>query len=99
MPKARNRAPDRPREGDARPCPFCRSGVMVFQESQLSDAQPGWFCGCGYRMLVRQLARRPMAERLRALTERRAKAFRKSMAVRARAERLRLQSKRIRAAR
>src|SRR5215472_18312905 len=99
MRKVRNRAPDRPHEGDARPCPFCRTGVMLFQESESGDAQPGWFCSCGYRNFVRQPAKPSMAARLRALNERRAKAFRKSMKVRARAARLQQDSTRIKAAR
>ena len=77
----------RPRSGDTRPCPYCRA-VMFFQEAQSDDTQTGWFCSCGYRILLRGARKPSMVERSRALGERRAKAFRRSMKVRARAERL-----------
>ena len=89
MPKFRERrVAVRPREGDAQSCPFCRSGLLRFQSPESHDAEPCWVCDsptCGYRTS----ARRPTArEHHRALVERAAKARRKSMAVRARADRL-----------
>jgi hypothetical protein len=67
-----------------------------------SDQLPGWFCEnprCGYRVLARPATKPSWEERRRALVERAARAHRRSMAVRARSERLKLESDRIRAAR
>jgi len=61
---------------------------MFFQVSQSSDAQSGWFCTCGYRIIPEQPAERSIPQSHKALGERRAKAFRKSMKERARAQRL-----------
>jgi hypothetical protein len=91
----------RARQGDLRTCPFCRAGLMQFQEPESSDEQPGWLCdnpACGYRTLARQGAKPSMTERRRAVVERAAKAYRKSMLARARAQRLSRDSERIRAA-
>lgn len=49
------RAPNRPQEGDVKPCPFCRA-IMAFHEPR-PDVEPGWFCGCGYQKFVRQAAK------------------------------------------
>lgn len=99
MGKARNRrAVDRPQDGDTRSCPFCH-GLMEFQESLQDDAQTGWFCRCGNSILLRQAINLSMAERRRALDERRAKAFRRSMKVRARANELVKKAQRLRALR
>jgi len=94
MANSNRRAAAVPREGDTRQCPFCR-GVMFFQGPEWSDAQPGWFCTCGYRILAGQPAKPSIAQRPRALSERRANAFRKSMKGRARAERLLKNSQRL----
>ena len=94
MSKSHNRrAVAQPRTDDTRPCPYCR-GLMFFQESTSIDA--GWFCTCGYRILLRQES---MAELRRVVAERRANAFRRSMAVRARAQRLLKKSERLAAQR
>jgi DNA-directed RNA polymerase subunit RPC12/RpoP len=67
---------------------------MYFQESQSDDAAHGWYCTCGYRILARP-TKQSTAEVRRVLTERRVKAFRKSMKVQARAHRLIKNSERI----
>jgi hypothetical protein len=72
---------------------------MYFQEPRPSGSDAGWFCGCGYRILVRQAAKASPDERRETLTERRAKAIRKSMTTQARAARLRRESERLRASR
>lgn len=95
MAKARTpRTAHRPNDGDAQPCPFCRA-LMFFQEARSNDTLPGWFCSCGYRILVRQPAKPSFKEAHRELAERRVKAFRKSMQVRAHAERLLKKSQRL----
>jgi len=53
------RGQDRPREGDTRPCPFCRAGLLVFAERVPFGATnvPAWVCEnatCGYRALARR---------------------------------------------
>ena len=88
------RAADRPHDGDTRPCPFCRT-LMYFHDAKSKDAAPGWYCGCGYRILPPSPTKQSTAEMRRALTERRANAFRKSMKVRAQAHRLIKKSQRI----
>jgi len=72
---------------------------MQFQDTaSASDGQPGWFCSCGYRKLVRP-AKLTFSERSRALMQRSVNARRDSMRVTARADRLLKESKRLRAAR
>jgi len=73
------------------PCPFCRA-LMYFHEHQETGGAPAWMCSCGYRIAVDKPS---VEERQRTLAERRAKLFRKSMVVRARAARLRKASSRL----
>jgi hypothetical protein len=72
---------------------------MQFRGSTQTDGQMGWFCSCGYRILPAQPKKKSAHERLRALTERRAQAFRKSMKLRAHAQRLVKKSQRLTAQR
>ena len=88
------RAPNRPQEGDLRPCPFCR-GMMVFHEPR-PEIDPGWFCGCGYEEFVRQTAKPSLKRRQRALKKQRVARSRKSTVLRARARRLARKSQSIR---
>jgi len=87
------RAVARLHDGDTRPCPFCR-GLMFFQ-SKPRDTEAGWFCSCGYRILSLSVAESSTVDVRRELTERRVKAFRESMRVRAHAHRLLKKSDRI----
>jgi hypothetical protein len=53
------RGPDRPRDGDTQPCPFCRAGPLVFAERVPLGAAtvPAWVCenaACEYRVLARR---------------------------------------------
>jgi hypothetical protein len=57
--------------------------------------EPGWYCSCGYQILTRRDPHFSVKERYRELTERRARVFRKSMVIRAKAARLRQESQRI----
>lgn len=67
--------------------------LMYFRESSGKGEPSGWFCACGYQIVQPPTS---FTERYRALKERRAKVLRKSMAVRARAGRLRRQSRDLR---
>jgi hypothetical protein len=93
----------RPREGDLQSCPYCRAGSLQFRERPASAGHsPGWFCdnpSCGYRTFARSTAGPSLDERCRAVKERSARAHRQSMAIRARVERLKEDSARLRTAR
>jgi hypothetical protein len=46
---------------------------MYFQEPRSNITDAGWFCGCGYRILVRAARLREESEQLRASRQRRRK--------------------------
>lgn len=72
---------------------------MFFQEPRSTITEAGWFCGCGYRILVRQSTKSAVEERRETLAERRAKALRNAMTTQARAERLGKERERLHASR
>jgi hypothetical protein len=91
-----NRAGDRPRTGDALPCPFCRAGSIVFTTQYHVDdtVTPAWVCEnpeCGYRIFARHSARTRDAhvlnESVRAAKQRSARARRTVMKSVARVDR------------
>ncbi len=54
------RTSGRPRAGEARPCPYCRAGSLVFTETYrwAGHVGPAWACEnpeCEYRQFVRAL--------------------------------------------
>jgi hypothetical protein len=97
------RTAPRPRDGDIQSCPYCRAGSLQFRERPpAADNAPAWFCdnpSCGYRTFARSTAGQSMDERHRAVKERSARAHRQSMAIRARVERLKEESARLRTTR
>ena len=72
---------------------------MYFQEPKPNTSDAGWFCNCGYRILVRHAPKPALDEGRHALTERRAQALRRSMTTQARAARPCKESQDLRAAR
>ena len=53
------RMTERPQKDDRQACPFCRIGVLIFDDTHCLEmvAAPAWICDnteCGYRVLVRR---------------------------------------------
>jgi|tagenome__1003787_1003787.scaffolds.fasta_scaffold20926256_1 hypothetical protein len=93
-PRVDRRGPDRPRNGDTKPCPHCGQGTIEFNERSRIDgaAVPAWTCdnpACSvpYDVVRSRPADLTSEELVRSSKQVRAGAIRNVMKSRARAER------------